>query len=233
MRPHSDIIEFLTGCGVRNSALDRLGQLEHLYRDLVAANQRLNLTRITVPEDFWTKHIADSLAIGQVLPELLREAWCIADVGCGAGFPGLPLAWANPELQVTGIEPNTGKAEFARNEAAELGLLNVTVLARQAREAGRLPEHAGRYRAVLLRAVGKTDKMIRDCRQLLQRPGGMIVFYLTPAQVVETRKAAGREARKLALSVTESALLELPLKAGKRQLMVLTDIGCEQTSGRR
>ena len=216
------VLDFLHACGVRNLAADRLDLLTRFLSDLRDANAHLNLTRITADAEFWTKHVADSLAVGLAFPELLSTGLRAADVGCGAGFPAIPLAWANPALRITGIEAVQKKAAFLQAEREALGLANLAVLALQAREAGRLPEYAGTCDAVLLRAVGGPATLVRDCRQLL-RPGAgaRLVFYMTPATVAEARPVAAREAHKYGLEVVESACLDLPCGAGTRQFLML------------
>jgi len=124
---------------------------------------------------------------------------------------------------VTAIESNHRKANFVAAAATRLGLANLTVIPRQAREVGRFPDHAGAYDAVVLRAVGDPGRLVRDCRQLLRpTPGSRIVFYQTPETVAETQPLAQREAAKYGLTVAESAVVELPLAAGRRQFLILT-----------
>jgi 16S rRNA (guanine527-N7)-methyltransferase len=86
-------------------------------------NKSFNLTAITEPEAMITHHLLDSLSIH---PDL--EGPEIADVGTGAGFPGLPLALANPQRRFTLIDSSAKKIRFVANTAARMGLTNVTAL---------------------------------------------------------------------------------------------------------
>jgi len=202
--------------------LARLDLLARFGVELEAAESRLNLTRILAPEAFWVKHVADSLALGLVLPEVLTGDLSVADVGSGAGFPALPLAWANPRLTVTAVEARRKKAEFIAGVTTRLGLVNCRVMARQVREVGRLPGHAGAYDHVLLRAVGSPARLIRACRQLL-RPaaGAAIVFYMTPESLSGELALARREAAKFGLAAHASEAVELPCAGGSRQFLIL------------
>jgi len=212
---------FLSDCGVPDGALHRLDVLERLYCDLLSANERLNLTRITDLGEFWTLHVADSLLAGRIAPDLLSAAPAVADVGCGGGFPLFALAWANPKLDLLGVESRFHKSEFVAEEAASLGFSNVQVVHLQAREAGLEEQYAHSRDVVLLRAVGSAGKMVREVRGLLKRePGARILFYKTPETVEAELPLAEREARKFGFSLEVSDEMELP-GGTRRQFLTL------------
>ena len=194
--------------------------MDQLYADLIAVNAVHNLTRIVDVDDFWIMHVLDSLLVGHVARELLCETMTVADVGCGGGFPILPLAWANPKLTVMGIEARSKKAHFVAAEAERLGLSNASARAIQAREAARSDAHRQQYDAVVLRAVAETGRMVRDVRGLL-KPGGVIINYKTPQAVIAERAVTQREASKFGFTVTESEVFDLLRDAGSRQFVVL------------
>ncbi len=103
---------------------ERLLLLEQHYKLLVRWNKVLNLTRVDRPEEAAERHYAEALFLAAHLPEgHLR----VADIGSGAGFPGIPAAIFRPEWSVTLIESHQRKAVFLR-EAAR-GLPNVRILA--------------------------------------------------------------------------------------------------------
>jgi 16S rRNA (guanine527-N7)-methyltransferase len=216
-----ELIEFLRRCGVTEARLADLSAMERLRADLVKANRSTNLTRITSDDDFWLLHLADSLAVGTAAPELMTEALSVADVGCGAGFPMLPLAWANPALAVTGIDGRGRKIEFVQRQIESLGLARCRAVAGNARELARLPEHAGSYDVVLLRAVAAPGKLLRECRAL-PRPGGKIIFYATPASADDQREISRREAGKFGLDLAEPPTIALPGGAGQRRFVIFT-----------
>jgi 16S rRNA (guanine527-N7)-methyltransferase len=215
------LVDFLGRCGLAAPVLPDLHPLGRLYEDLLEVNQETNLTRITSAEDFWIRHVADSLALAISAPEVLRDPLKVADVGCGGGFPLLVLAWANPLLQITGIEARQKKAEFVAREIERLGLEQCQAVARQAREAARLPEHAGQYDLVLLRAVGTAGDFLKECRGLLKpQQGARVIFYKTPQAIEKERKIALREARKYGFVLKYSEVVELPQESGPRQFLI-------------
>ena len=101
------------------------GQAEDLLKlvdELERANAEFNLTAIRDRPGMLLKHVLDSLSVQPYL-----RGGCIADVGTGAGFPGLPLAIVNPERRFTLIEATGKKARYVRQTAELLGLANVEV----------------------------------------------------------------------------------------------------------
>jgi len=217
-------IAFLQRCNLDVHRRD-LGVLVRLFDDLVAANRVTNLTRITDAAEFWNLHVLDSLSVGIAAPEIFSASLRVADVGCGAGFPLLPLAWANPKLDLTGIESRGKKVEFIQKEAAALGLTNAHVVHAQAREAGRNDDLKEQFDVVLLRAVGTAGKFLRECRTLLKpAPDAKIIFYKTPAAVQTELPEAQREAAKFHLELTESTVFTLPSGAGERQFLTFSPV---------
>ncbi len=101
-----------------------LDQLSAHYAMLRRWNQRINLTRIIAPQAAARLHYAESLFGAH----LLGEARTLLDVGSGAGFPGLPLAVARPQIAVTALEANHKKALFLNEAAHALSLSNFTVV---------------------------------------------------------------------------------------------------------
>ena len=125
---------------------------EHLAL-IVAANEHLNLTRITSPGDAAVKHVLDS-----VLPwRLFAGAKKVVDAGSGPGFPGVPLSLVLPDVRFVLAESVQKKARFLSAAVETLGLENVTVLPQRAEEVVKILKAdtlTARAMAPLLRAVG-------------------------------------------------------------------------------
>lgn len=119
-------------------------------------------------ERLWDRHILNSAAIG----ELVTQGDRIADVGSGAGLPGIPLALARGDVSVILIEPLLRRADFL-SETVELLGLPVTVVRGRAEERA-VRDAAGEIDVVTSRAVASLDKLTRWCLPLLQ-PGGRMM----------------------------------------------------------
>jgi len=218
----ADVCAFLLQCGVSADVLAAPAVMLRFYEDLRSVSDHLNLARISSPDDFWIRHVSDSLAVGRVAPSVLKDPVVLADVGPGGGFPLFPLVWANPAISATAIETRKRRVEFLREEARRLRVSDrVVVVHRQAREVGRLAEHSGRYDVVTARAVAPAGRLIRDCRQLLRPGGGLLVLYKTPGAVEKEREEARREVRKYGLRMRVGPVFDLPRSGGTRQFLVI------------
>lgn len=98
---------------------------------LLKWNATINLVGKTTESDIWQRHIWDSY---QLLPIVPRETSTLADLGCGAGLPGIIIAIARPEIAVTLVERDLRKCTFLREAARALGLPQVRVLAQDAKD---------------------------------------------------------------------------------------------------
>lgn len=116
----------------------------------------------------WERHLLNSAA----LIELLDPGNQIADIGSGAGLPGIPLALARPDLRVTLIEPLLRRADFLREVVDDLGV-DITVVRGRAEEQT-VRQQVGEMDAVVSRAVASLDKLTRWSMPLV-RPGGRML----------------------------------------------------------
>lgn len=219
--PGRILADFLGGFGLRPldaAALDRLAALHAL---LLEANRHTNLTRITTPDEYYIKHVADSLAALALWPECFQPGFLIADVGCGAGFPGLPLAIACPDCQFVEIDSTAKKTAFVAQAVPALGLENVTVVTARACELGYREGHEHAYDLVLARAVSSSAALLRECERLLLPDSGALIAYKTPNTLAEEQAELRPEARRCHLRVQLSPPFALPAEMGQRQLCLL------------
>lgn len=130
-------------------------------------NKVYNLTAVREPEKMLTQHLLDSLA---VLPYLAGNR--IIDVGTGPGLPGIPLALANPALDVTLLDSNHKKTVFLRQACLELGITNVTVVCGRA-ETWRPAE---KFDAVISRAFSDLAEFVKLAGHLCKADGTMLAM---------------------------------------------------------
>ena len=132
-------------------------RLHQLLEELARWNRHYNLTGISDLESMITHHVLDSLAVHRYL-----HGASIADVGTGAGFPGLPLALVNPERRFTLIDSNGKKIRFVSHAVRTLGLMNVEPL--QARVETLRPERP--FDTVMARAFAPLPQLLESVAPL-------------------------------------------------------------------
>jgi 16S rRNA (guanine527-N7)-methyltransferase len=215
---------------VSTASGDPLAGLDPAARQALAtvlellAEERASVSSV-VDERAWRVHVVDSLT-GLEVPEL-RRARRIADVGAGAGFPGLVLATVLPSAGVDLVESVGRKCEFIRRAAAAAGIANVRVVNLRSEE---LAAAEGReaYDVVTARAVGRLSTLAELASPLL-KPNGVLVAW--------KGKRDGDEERQLehaseALAMSPGAILEVGDRAGSehRHLHVIRKSGPTPTN---
>jgi 16S rRNA (guanine527-N7)-methyltransferase len=175
-----------------------VGALRDLI-DLIAADEHAPTT-VRDPQEAWRTHVLDSLS-GLEVAEL-RDAKRIADVGAGAGFPGLALAAALPAAHVDLIEATSRKCDFMRSAVERTRIDNARVVCARAEEwgAGRPPDGGrGDSDVVTARALGRLSTLAELASPLL-REGGTLVAWKgrrDPEEEAEAARAADRLAMRL------------------------------------
>lgn len=190
------------------AAREAMQRVLELLRDDPAS-----LTSVIEPERGWRVHVADSLT-GLAFDEL-ASAGRVADVGSGAGFPGLALAAALPGAQVELIESVGRKCDFMRRAIAAAGLSNAQVVQGRAEAwAAESPPQGGReaYDAVAARAVGRLSTLAELASPLL-REGGVLVGWKGRRDEAEEAELAAAAER---LAMRPEAVREAGPLAGSR-----------------
>jgi 16S rRNA (guanine527-N7)-methyltransferase len=213
----------------------QLCQLARYVDLLLARNQRLNLTRIVEPAEVERRHLLDSLTCA--LPFLdrlvqtgegqaegsIRPGWRCIDVGSGGGLPGIPLAIAFPELQVTLLESAGKKAAFLREVVDDLGLTGVSVRSGRAEEVARDPDKRDAYDLAVARALAPLPVALELCLPFV-RPGGLVV--LPRGSDLATQRADGEAAAaRLAARLHPPIALDDPELPAGRSLVVAEKLG--------
>jgi 16S rRNA (guanine527-N7)-methyltransferase len=137
------------------------------------ARERASVSSVTEPARAWKVHVDDSLSGLEV--KALAEASRIADIGSGAGFPGLVLAVALPDSRVVLIESVGRKCEFMRAAIAAAGIANAEVLNARSEELASGEERAA-FDAVTARAVGRLSTLAELASPLLREGGALVAW---------------------------------------------------------
>lgn len=144
-------------------------KFEILYNELVDYNEKVNLTAVTDEAGACAKHFADSLLIEEYIP----KGATLCDVGCGGGFPTLPLAIVRPDLKITALDSTEKKLKFVSLMADKLSL-NVTTLAARAEEVGQSAQYREKFDCVCARAVARLNILSELCIPLVKEGGKFI-----------------------------------------------------------
>ena len=150
----------------------------------------------------WDRHIYNCAVIGEAIPEGAR----VIDIGSGAGLPGIPLAIARPDLQVTLLEPLLKRSNYLAEITEKLGLDNVTVIRDRAENLGK----DAKFDVVTSRAVAPLAKLARWSLPLC-KPGGLMLAMkgASASEEIERDKSAIKRAQgERAEIITVGAELE-------------------------
>ena len=138
----------------------------------------------------WDRHIMNSAVVVSRVPQDAT----VADIGTGAGLPGLVWAIARPDIHVTLVEPLLRRTVFLDQVVSDLGLDNVTVLRSRAEDV------PGTFDVVTARAVAALDKLARWCMPLV-RPGGVLLAMKGQSAAEEVQTASATLHRLGATSI--------------------------------
>jgi 16S rRNA (guanine527-N7)-methyltransferase len=186
------LIEGVKALGLRLTAAQQAA-FQIYYEELVAWNQKFNLTAITEYEQVQIRHFLDSLSC--LLAEEARLALGrpdarLIDVGTGAGFPGIPLKLVCPGARLTLLEATGKKVAFLEHFVERLGLRRVTIIRARAEELAHEPSHREQYDLALARAVADLPVVVEYTLPFC-RLGGWVIAQKGEAGAAEAWGAEG------------------------------------------
>lgn len=187
-------------------------KLDLLFHRLVETNAHMNITAITDPYGVALRHFADSMTASSLLP----TGASVIDVGCGGGFPCLPLAILRNDLSFTALDSTAKKLTFVEKAAKELSL-KVTTLAGRAEEFSRMSEHREKYDAAISRAVARLNILSELCIPFVKN-GGLFVA-MKGADADTERSEAQNAVKTLGAEVEKTERFTLE-DAGERALIL-------------
>ena len=188
-------------------------QFRRYFELLQTWNEKLNLTSITQKEDVYEKHFYDCLTLA-FTTDLNGKTLC--DVGCGAGFPSIPLKIAFPNLKVTCLDSMNKRMDFVKMVIEELDLHDIDVVVARAEDYGR--KNREKYDIVTARAVSRLNILMELSSPLVKVGGNFIAMKgpMAKEEAMECDKAC----KELNLDLIDRQKVILPMSFGKRYNLV-------------
>ena len=161
----------------KNSLLElvtdaRVQKLFELTQIMLEVNKSMNLTAITDEKAIILKHYADSLTVSKYIPENAR----VIDVGCGAGFPCLPLAIFRDDLYITALDATAKRIKYVQDTANKLELDNITAISARAEDIAKLPEYRESFDVATARAVAALPVLSELCLPFVKKGGKFVAM---------------------------------------------------------
>ncbi len=177
----------LTKNGLGEFATDVIpDKLYALTERMLTVNEYMNLTAITDLDGIVLKHYTDSLTVSKYIP----QGASVIDIGCGAGFPSLPLAVARPDVTITALDSTAKRIAYINETAEMLGLTNITAITARAEELANSPDFREKFDISCARAVARLNVLCELCIPYV-RVGGSFVAMKANAddELAEAAKA--------------------------------------------
>ena len=212
----NDFINELNEIGIILSEY-QLNQLDKYYNMLVEYNKNVNLTAITEYNQVLLKHFYDSLTLTKAI-ELTNQKVC--DIGTGAGFPGIVLKIAYPDLEITLVESLTKRCVFLNEVIKELDLKNIKVVNQRAEEFSQ--NNIEYFDIITSRAVAKLNILLELSIKSLKIGG---YYVALKANVDEEIKSISTCLTKLNASLESITTFNLPIDNSLRNIIKIRKDG--------
>lgn len=199
---------------------EQINQFLRYYELLVEWNEKINLTAITEYDDVMKKHFIDSMSLIKAYD--VSEKKSVIDVGTGAGFPGLVLKIAFPELQVTLLDSLNKRINFLNTVIDELGLSGVETVHGRAEDYAKPGQLRERFDLCVSRAVANLSTLSEYCLPFV-KTGGMFISYKSE-KIVEEMESAKKAISILGGKIDKQVEFQLPDSDIYRNLFVIKKV---------
>lgn len=201
---------------------EQIEQFQIYYEMLIETNKVMNLTAITQLDEVVTKHFLDSIALANVYQIIKNKELKIIDLGTGAGFPGIPLKIAFPQLQVTLMDSLNKRVKFLNSVIDELSLVNIDAIHGRAEEMARKTEYRQQYDLCVSRAVANLSTLTEYCLPFV-KVDGMFISYKS-SNIEDELNLSLNAIKILGGKLTEVKKLSLPESDIERSFVMIKKI---------
>lgn len=209
-------LQLLQRKGIELTA-EQLSQFEQYYQELVAWNEKMNLTGITERDQVYMKHFYDSISLAFYVN--MNNITNIADIGSGAGFPGIPLKICFPHLKLTIVDSLNKRISFLQHVSDSIGLKDVQLIHGRAEDIARKSEHRDSYDLVTARAVARLSLLNEFCLPFARKDGVFAAMKGNdPAEELAEAKFSLKELRG---KVSRVEAFQLPVEESARHIVLI------------